>query len=288
MIRANEKSAPRPLSQGIIDAAKTGEPDRYLAALLAPEPPRHLLLALAAFAAEVARVPFAVREPAMGDVRLQWWRDAVDAPADGSTGSHVADAVRGLARSDARLVPLLHAMIDGHAAQLGAQGFAGEDAFREFVWRTEGAQFSAAALLLGASGDLPFRAGRIAGEAYGLARILFSLHRSLAAGRIPLPQGRLAAVGLTPETLRADTKPVQLAALFAGVGDEARQQYRAARQLVGDLPPAVKLAFLPLALVRPYLRASERAVAAGGRTEPRIVPLTRVLRLAAARWGARL
>ena len=47
--------------EAIIGAARAGEPDRYLAALLAPRTERADLLALAAFAAELARVASAVR-----------------------------------------------------------------------------------------------------------------------------------------------------------------------------------------------------------------------------------
>jgi phytoene synthase len=269
-----------------MEAAKTGEPDRYLAALLAPEPKRQALLAMAAFAAEVARIPLAVREPVMGEVRLQWWRDALSTSGESCTGSDVADAARAVARSDPRLALLLHAIIDGHAAQLDAEGLAGDDAFWEFVWRTEGAQFAAAALVLGGSGDPSARAARVAGEAYGVARILFSLHRSLAAGRIPLSQSRLASAGITADALHAGEAVAPLALLVGSLIGEAKGSLQSAQRLVGDLLPAEKTAFLPLALVGPYLRATETTASRGWRVEPRIAPLTRVLRIAAARWGA--
>src|SRR5688572_31978227 len=69
--------------------------DRYLAALLAPAPARDALMTLAAFHGEIARIPTNVREPAMGAIRLQWWRDALggDAAAE-PTGSPVADRLR--------------------------------------------------------------------------------------------------------------------------------------------------------------------------------------------------
>ena len=58
--------------------AREGEPDRYLAALLAPAPEREALLALAAFAAELTRIPLrVVQEPMMGEIRLEWWRTAL-------------------------------------------------------------------------------------------------------------------------------------------------------------------------------------------------------------------
>jgi acyl CoA:acetate/3-ketoacid CoA transferase alpha subunit len=83
-------------SEAVAASARSGEPDRYLAALLAPPSARTHLLALAAFSSELARVPLLVtREPAMGQIRLQWWRDALEAPQAGArTGNPIADAVR--------------------------------------------------------------------------------------------------------------------------------------------------------------------------------------------------
>ena len=58
-------------------AARELDYDRYLAALLAPRAARDGLMALAAFHGEIARIPRTVREPGVGDIRLQWWRDAL-------------------------------------------------------------------------------------------------------------------------------------------------------------------------------------------------------------------
>ena len=51
--------------------------DRYLATLFAPAETRDALFALYAFAAEIGRVRDVAREPMPGEIRLQWWRDAI-------------------------------------------------------------------------------------------------------------------------------------------------------------------------------------------------------------------
>ena len=51
--------------------------DRYLAALFARSGPRADLLALYAFNLELAKIRELVREPMMGLIRLQWWRDCI-------------------------------------------------------------------------------------------------------------------------------------------------------------------------------------------------------------------
>src|SRR5262245_52552183 len=62
--------------------------DRYLTALFAPEALREFLFALYAFNLEIARTREAVREPMMGRIRLQWWRDAIAEAAAGRPYRH--------------------------------------------------------------------------------------------------------------------------------------------------------------------------------------------------------
>ena len=74
--------------------------DRYLAALFAPEDKRADLLALYAFNAEITRVRDIVTEPHLGEIRLQWWQDTLDAIYHGDaqpdlkTDAHFRNFVR--------------------------------------------------------------------------------------------------------------------------------------------------------------------------------------------------
>jgi phytoene synthase len=52
--------------------------DRYLSALFAPAEHRRHLFALYAFNYEVAKTAENVTQPIMGQMRLQWWCDALD------------------------------------------------------------------------------------------------------------------------------------------------------------------------------------------------------------------
>src|SRR3954452_10041979 len=62
---------------------REGYSDRYWASLFAPADKRPHLHALYAFNFEVARVREAVREALVGEIRLQWWRDALQGEARG-------------------------------------------------------------------------------------------------------------------------------------------------------------------------------------------------------------
>src|SRR4051794_37632556 len=61
---------------------------RYYATLFAAAEARADLFALYGFAAEIARIPDLVSEPALGEVRLRWWQDSLaEATSPGGTGS---------------------------------------------------------------------------------------------------------------------------------------------------------------------------------------------------------
>src|SRR5258708_36706552 len=62
---------------------RASDKDRYLAGLFAPAAMRRHLYALYAFAGEIARVREAAREPLPGEIRLQWWRDALEGEGRG-------------------------------------------------------------------------------------------------------------------------------------------------------------------------------------------------------------
>src|SRR5438105_12411155 len=58
--------------------------DRYQTALFAPAGRREALLALYAFNYEIARVRETVTQPMLGQIRLQWWREVLDAAYAGA------------------------------------------------------------------------------------------------------------------------------------------------------------------------------------------------------------
>jgi 15-cis-phytoene synthase len=273
----------------VVEAARAGEPDRYLAALLAPPAAREGLLALAAFSAELGRIGHLVtREPIMGEIRLQWWRDALEPGEAGMrTGNPVADALRAAVVRHHLPAPLLLGMIDAHASDLEREPFPTEAALDAYLAATEGTQFALAVRVLGgpATSELE-AASAAAGRAYGLVRLLLALPQTLSLGRFPLPRSRLRQAGIAD--LRAEADPVRVGALMQDLHAEVLRNLEAARQHVANLPRPLKVAFLPLALVRPYLRALERPGRDPLREVPEIAPLGRVWAIARARWLGRM
>ncbi|HEX3495541.1 MAG TPA: squalene/phytoene synthase family protein, partial [Methylocella sp.] len=94
--------------------------DRWLASLFVPREPRRHIHALYAFSLEVARVREIVSEPLLGEIRFQWWRDALEGAADAgeAKANPVAAALLDtIARFDLPKAPLLE-LIFARAAGL--------------------------------------------------------------------------------------------------------------------------------------------------------------------------
>jgi len=278
-----------PVHDAITAAARTGEPDRYLAALLAPRAQRADLLALAAFAAELARVATATRrEPAMAEIRWQWWREALERPLGSETGHPVADHVRALIGRHGIAAAALGGLVDAHACDLEPLPFADEAELDRHFVASEGALFQLSGRILGVPGNGSAPAwSDWAGRAYGMGRLLFGLEPQLARGRCPIPRTRLAAAGLDFGAIAGERGSAGFVALLADLGRQAQASLEQARRHVTKLPREASIAVLPLALVGPYVRASERARGASPPRVADVAPLTRVMRIAGAHWFGR-
>jgi 15-cis-phytoene synthase len=234
-------------------AARAGDRDRYLAALLAPARARGDLIALTAFLGEVARIPDAVHEPMMGEIRLQWWRDALETlRAGGKTGNPVADALGPVIASHALPQELLVSVIEGRRRDLEPGRHDLGERMPElagYIAETDGAAFRLSARVLGVEAS-PAVSDLLAAsaEAYGRARIV---RAAVRAGE-------------------SDNEALH---------HEARGWLKEVRLRAAAAPRAVIPAILPVALVEPYLAALERPGPGLFRRTADISPLTRVWRL---------
>src|ERR1700758_872182 len=120
-------------------AVRAADPDRYFSALFAPPPMRPLLFALYAFNHEVARVAETVREPMLGAIRLEWWRETVEGAYRGAPRN--TDVAKGLA-SVFQAHPLepaeFEAIIAARAFDGSAEHFSGLAALEAYVDATGG------------------------------------------------------------------------------------------------------------------------------------------------------
>ena len=67
-----------------VEIIRAGDEDLFLSLGYALEADRARLAALFAFQIELRRIPVIVSEPPLGEIRLQWWREALGEIASGA------------------------------------------------------------------------------------------------------------------------------------------------------------------------------------------------------------
>src|SRR6266404_4925092 len=245
------------LANRLAASVRAADPDRYFATLFAPAHERPFLFALYALNAEMARVAETVREPMLGAIRLEWWRETVEAAAKGHARNH--DVARGLValflEKNAAL-PDFEALIAARAFDSSAERIADFAALEAYVDATSGGLMRLAARILGGAPALE-PALRQAGLAYGLAGLLRSLPFHNGRHKLYLPLDLLVALHVTAEEFfHLERNDARLEAAVRQVALKARGHFLAARQ--SRKPGAALAAILPAALVPVYLRKLDK------------------------------
>ena len=243
------------------DLVKTYDRDRWLASLLAPEDQRPAIFALYAFSTEIARIRETVTQPTLGEMRLVWWREALEGARAAEVASHpVAGAVLAT-------IAMLHLPTRAFTGLIEARRFDLYDDpvpnlnFLEgYAGETASALFRLASIALNGGRDpgAADAAGH-AGVAYAIAGLLRALPWHAGQGRCYVPADMLARHGLAPADVIARKDTPALRACLADMRGEARRHLEEARRGLSGLARPARPAFAPLALVPLYLKAMERA-----------------------------
>ena len=238
----------------LAQAVRKADPDRYFASLFASREDRPYLHALYAFNHEVAHVAESVREPMLGAIRLEWWRESAQGAVRGNPRPH--DVVRGLFHLFAeRGLSLagVEAIIAARAFDSSADYFSDFAALEEYLDASGGGLMRLAAQLL--KGDPSIM--RDAALAFGLTGLLRSLPFHSRRHKLYLPMDLLNAEGLTPEAFFALENDPRAARVVQRVALRACEHFQAARRVK---PRAALAAMLPAALVPVYLKRVGKAV----------------------------
>lgn len=228
------------------------DPDRYLSALFAPAERRPLLFALYAFNHEIARIAESVREPMMGEIRLQWWREAVEGACAGNPREHdVAIALAHLFKESDVPAELFEALIDARALDGEGETFADVAALEAYADASSGGVMRIAARILG-TGEVHDPLARAAGIAYGLTGLLRALPFHAMRRKLYLPLDMVAREDLSSDALFAGRERDKVKVAMAGVAERARFHFEAARTLAK--PGAAFAGVLPAATVPAYLK----------------------------------
>lgn len=235
--------------------------DRFLTALFAPVERREDLLALYAFNYEVAKTREVVSEPALGLIRLQWWRDSLDTIyAGGAVRRHeVVEPLAAAIRRHHLRRALFDRLLEARALDL-AEPPASLASLEDYAEGSSSSLVLLALEVLGAGGAAAEEAGRAIGIAYALTGLLRAVPFHARAKRLYLPQDLVAGAGLRPQRDLFELRPTPaLARAVEPVAAAAQRHLAAARALRRLVPRTALPALLPGVLARADLARLKRA-----------------------------
>ena len=243
------------------DQVRRFDNDRFLCMLFAPPAEREALAAIYAFNLEIARVRESVREPMLGRIRLQWWRDAVAGIFEGKPQREpaavaLAEAVDGFGLGREHFERL----IDAREFDLEDRPPATLDDLTGYAEGTGAPLVKLAAEVMGARGDGVSRAAEDLGIAWALTGLIRAVPFHARARRLYLPAAVSRKAGLDVLAMFERGSLPALPAVVEVVAERARQHLAAARRAAQVVPPRALPAFLPATLAALYLK---RIAAAG-------------------------
>jgi len=229
---------------------RRADPDRYFASLFAPAEVRPYLFALYAFNHELARIGETVREPMMGQIRLQWWREGIEGARLGRPRRHHAvEALAELFQRHDVPADLLESMLAAREFDVSRDVFETFDALVSYLDSTSGNLMRMATIVL-APEHRSNSLARDLGVAFGLTGVLRALPHHAARGKLYLPKDLLEEAGATPDDFTSPNG-AKLAAVTTRLSRRASRLYEEGRSL--EQSRSTLSAFLPAALIPLYL-----------------------------------
>jgi phytoene synthase len=226
--------------------------DRYLATLVLPEKAQAAVTALYAFSADLASVRERAREPAAGEIRLQWWADALTGEGHGAVRQNpLADALLDTIGEYRLPAPPLTRMIGARRFDLYQDAMPDVATFEGYAGETVSALYQMAAMIL--NGGRPVEPGDAAGH-LGVAQALVGHLRAFgynaSRGRIFLPWEVFAACGVSEGEVLAGEASEALGVALGRFAEMADGHLMRAETAIAALPRELRAVFAPIAVVR--------------------------------------
>lgn len=240
--------------------ARRHDPDRFAAALFAPVARQEALFALIAFNHEVAKTAEVVSEPLLGEIRLQWWSEALAELFEGRVRRHeILEALAGPAAADGLEQAGLERIIEARRRDLAGEPPADLDSLERYCDDTSAALLGLELGVLrggegGDPGDQRRRAARQIGIAWALVGLLRALPFHARRKRLYLPADHLAAAGVEPGSIFALESSERLAGVVMRLAGRASERLAEGAAAVEALPRRERAPLLIGRLARVYLK----------------------------------
>jgi phytoene synthase len=233
--------------------------DRFISTLFAPSARRRPLYALYAINIEVARVREAAREPLPGEIRLQWWRDAL-AGERGEANTHpVAAALLDMIARYRLPSQIFADLIDARSFDLYDTPMQTLAELETYAEKTASALMYLATMIVEDGDAAPIEAlVKHLGIAQTIAGVLVALPFNAGRGQLYVPIEVMQRHDAQPHDVYAGRASPAVRAALADMHMHARRHLTQAKSLLPAAPAAVAPALLPAALIRPILDRTER------------------------------
>jgi NADH dehydrogenase [ubiquinone] 1 alpha subcomplex assembly factor 6 len=234
--------------------------DRYQTALFAPAARREALLALYAFNYEIARVRETVTQPMLGQIRLQWWREVLDAAFAGAPPRNhpVAVALTAAIREAGLDREPFDQLIDTRERDLAAEPPASLGVLEDYAAGSSAPLVRLALEGLGAWHPAVEDTARQVGIGYALAGLLRAMPFHARAGRSYVPAELAERAGLDPADYAAGRGTPAMRAVAREIADAAARHLRAAREGRAAVPRSAIAALLPAVVADRFLIRLQR------------------------------
>lgn len=230
--------------------------DRYFATLVLPPKERAAVTALYAFNADIASVRERAREPAAGEIRLQWWADALTGSGHGNVRQNpLADALLSVVAEYGLPTPPLTRMISARRFDLYQDPMPDLPTFEGYAGETVSALYQLGAMIL--NGGKPVETGDAAGHlgvAHALTGHLRAFGYNASHGRIFLPWQVFEVCGVKEGEVLAGQPTDGIAVALTKLADTAGEHLDRAATAIAALPREPRPAFAPVSLLRLQLK----------------------------------
>ncbi len=172
---------------------------RYLLCLLAPMRYRPALWAIHAFNVAISRIPETVSEPILGQIRLQWWRDAIASIyVNGTSPVHpILDALKDVIPRYRLSLQSFERILNARERDLEDWRPATIQDLEDYARDTAGEILALSMAVLGTRDKQEQTVGRMAGTAFALIGILRSISFQAHRRRFLIPQELVDREGIS-------------------------------------------------------------------------------------------
>lgn len=236
-------------------ALRKGDHDRYLSTLVLTGAHRDAVTALYAFNADVASIRERVSDPAPGEIRLQWWSDALEGEGHGAVRQNpVADALLDtIARYNIPAGTLLR-LIGARRFDLYDDPMPDLESFEGYAGETVSTLYQLAAMILndGETVETGDAAGHL-GVAHAMIGHLRAFGYVSSQGRIVLPWSIMAANGVGEDEIFSGFASEGVVEALGQVSELAAVHLAKAESAINGLPGKLRPAFAPIAVLKAQL-----------------------------------